>query len=171
MKNRLKVNLLIPAMLFAASLAASAASYLVVPNYIDGSTNTVVVAGTNATVSSVSNASTNSYNLPGTVQSTNFYPAVFILSPTSINPIRNVPITISAAGAAQAVTFALAASADYIHWHTNWARFSITAGAGGAVLSTNIDTYGFPFVCLQAIESPSTPVTNMVLSASGKPSW
>lgn len=167
-------------MLCAVEMLAVGAGYISLSSnsYIQGGTNTVVVAGTNALACYVPQASTNLYQMPGATVNTNYYPSLEIVPGNNINPMRYVGLQFICTGTnGSVVTVALSASADNVHWITNWNRFSVTCNGTGLALGTpvqvltNIDTYAFPYLALQSIECPNGVATNMFLIPVGKSGW
>lgn len=165
-----------------SAIAASAAS-LVSPQgeYIDGSTNTVTVAGTNAVVSYVPPQSTNFYLMPGQLvvnANTNLYPAILVENANNGQPLRNLSFQFIATGTNAAVaTVRFAVSTDLSHWTSNYFWFTATMNGTGLAygtpvfVSTNCDTYAFPYLALQSIESPNGGLTNIFLNPGLKPTW
>ena len=167
-------------LLFAATLGLAAtisqgAGVLPMSTYIDGSTNTISVAGSNVTVNAIWPAATNTFNLPGQAN-TNLWPAISLPPANNINPLRLICLEsqFTASGAHTGnVIHRFHSSADNSHWITNAAWMSITA-AGTAQVGqiTNLDTYATPYWCLGAIEnsnSGSAYITNLVFVGAGKP--
>ena len=180
MKNLKKpVALLTITAVAAAAWIVQAAQYVSYSTYVDGSTNTVVVAGTNALVSYVGQVSTNFYQLPNSNTSTNAFPQVSIIPNNNVTtPARLVSVLLSAIGTnASVVTFQFASSVDSLIWQTNFQRVALTMNGSGTALGTpvmtnvTIDTLGLPFVNLYSVETPNGQVTNMIIRASSKPGF
>lgn len=175
----MKIRTLTTLALVCAALAADAASYKEVGTWIDGSTNTTTVAGTNAIVSYVPLASTNFFllgNQAATGAGTNLYPAFHCVPANNIDPVRNVTMQAIATGTnAGVVTFRFAASSDQVHWHSNYFWFAMTLNGTGLAVGnpvyaiTNCDTYSMPFLDLQSIECPNGYATNLFLQPVIKP--
>lgn len=168
--------------LISAVFSAGAGS-LISPQgeYIDGSTNTVTVAGTNALVSYVPPQTTNFYAMPNAVITgalTNLYPSILVNNANNANPLRNISFQFIATGTNNAVaTVRFAVSTDLSHWTSNYFWFTATMNGTGLAygtpvfVSTNCDTYAFPYLALQSIESPNGGLTNIFLNPGLKPSW
>ncbi len=162
------------ATLCAAVLTAQGAAFVAIPSYIDGSSTTNSVQGTNLIVSAILAGATNTYNMPG-LSSTNLWTALPMPQSANIQPFQNLGIgfqySCSAANNSN-VTFRIAASADNTHWVSNYFVFTSTANGTTLVAGvTNCPANAFPFFALQGIENPqlSAVVSNLVVIPVIKP--
>jgi len=146
---------------------------------LDGTTNTVVIAGTNAYGSYIAPKTTNFYNFPSMVMSgsgiltntlypynTNFYPAfVFAIHYGYPYSGQFLPIVSALTYTNAATTYYFAAGDGYI-WITNY--FSIiVSGVASAIVTTNGMTnflsataIPWPYLALTRIENPGASTTS-----------
>jgi hypothetical protein len=160
------------AVALSVPLIVHAISFIgVTGQYIDGSTNTVVIAGTNATVATVLGATTNFFNLPNVTYNTNNWPAIGIPNYNNLQAWHYAGIQVqTTTNLGDDVTVRMAVSGDNSHWTSNFFVFKVPKGASFANVATNLESYGFPFVAMQAIENPSASnVVGLLIQASPKP--
>lgn len=165
-----KISIL-TALFAAAAMFVHGAAFIYTPGqYIDGTTNVQVLAGTNATVGTVPASSTNYYNLPNVANNTNYWPAIPFPPSLNTTPWRYVGIQVlTTTNLGDKLTFRYAASVDNSHWTSNAFSFTTGPGATAPSLLTNLDALGFPFWSLQAIENPSASnVVGLVHQVSPK---
>lgn len=167
-----------------SALPAHAAGNYLAPQgiYIDGSTSTVTVGGTNLIVGVCLPSTTNYFNLNGANGSqadTNAWPKLgFTLGRDEGSPSRILAIqTQFACGGTSAgqETLRFAGSVDGSHWQTNPCPliWNITANGTTQVQTlTNFDTGGYPFFTLFSRENTNAAstafMTNNWISSAGK---
>lgn len=176
MKKILALALLGAAIALAPVTPAHAQYTAIQGIYIDGSTNTVAVGGSNAIVCRVMNAATNTYNLSAVLQAqsdTNAHPALPLCNRGLGSRLLALSIQSKATASTSGLTTVrLGASVDGASWQSNWLTFTITANGTSVVpFATNVDTYAFPFIALQSIENTNATavITNITITASAKP--
>lgn len=157
-------------------LAASAfaGSFVAIQGvYVNGTTNTVVQAGTNVVVNWAPNAA-NYYNMPGAASPdvTNMLPACPILPGNVTYPVRQLGLYCAGSLAnAATLKFTLASSVNGSIWVSNQSVVTITGTGAGNIIQTNvtIDTGGIPYWSLQSIVSSSGAASNLCIVPVGKP--
>ena len=166
---------------FAFALCASlvtafivhAKSYIAVTgNYVDGSTNVVVVAGTNIVVSSVLNGATNYFNMPNAASpSTNAWPAIIFPNTLNVDAWHYAGIqVVTSTNLGDDVILRFAASCDASHWTSNTFVFKVPKSASIGNVITNLESYGFPYYAFQSIENVSASnVTGLAVIITPKP--
>lgn len=138
--------------------------------YIDGSTNTITVGGTNLLRSTVNPSATNTYNLlvlmPGSGNpqpNTNQWPAQPLVSGYGLNHrILCLSGWVQCSGnnnGQEIIRFAASANAT-TNWIHNFSSVTVICASNTPVFwSTNLDTYAFPFVALDTLENTNTTIT------------
>lgn len=153
-------------------------------SYIDGSTNTVSVGGSNVLVSVVQAGYTNAFNLSTTPRAqgnTNFWPALPLFDPKITTPYQRLDILhqyslMTSNGANQTVRYA-ATPDNGVHWFSNACVVIMnTNGAYASTLVVNnyIQTNKSCATawCVQAVENPGvSAITNLSLTPVALPGF
>lgn len=138
--------------------------------YIDGSTNTFTVGGTNICRSTVNPSATNTYNLliltvgsGNTQPNTNQWPAQPLVSAYGLNHrilCLSGQVQCSAANNGLETIRIAVSSNPSTNWITGFCTLTVTCNGTTPVnWSTNLDTFAFPYVALQTLENTNLTVT------------
>lgn len=145
---------------------------------IDGSTNTVLVAGTNVQVSVIPTLGTNTFNMPGGAN-TNLWPALPLFNVKNTIPIDKLWLFMQwnqmGLNGGSNIIVRIASSADNSHWVSNAIIYTIGTNSFVSTSALNVSAMLFtnntpPFLALQALENPGqSTVSNLFLVPVAKP--